>query len=303
MSDERPLSADEAAALASVVRTSETALADAGVASAATDAIALAAHALGCSGGEVRRRMVLGRPIDGDALAVLEELVDRRCERIPLQHLTGSAAFRRLVLRVGPGVFVPRPETEVVAQAAIDEARACSRGALVVDLCAGSGAIALAVKDEAPDACVIAVEVDPLAAAWAAANLEGTGLDVELVIADATAALPGREGSVDVVVSNPPYIPTGMVPVDPEVRDHDPGTALYGGSSDGLHIPLAVAARAADLLRAGGLLVMEHADTQGETLPGGLRRTGRWEQVRDHLDLAGRPRYVTARRRSAPSPA
>ena len=290
-------SAEAAPSLASVVRTGEAALRAAGVVSAGTDAVALAAHALGCSDAEVRRRMVLGRRIDHDALTVFEDLVARRRDRIPLQHLTGTVAFRRLELRVGPGVFVPRPETEVVAQAAIDEAAACGHGAVVVDLCAGSAAIALAVGDEAPDAHVVAVEVDPMAAAWAAANIEATGLAVELVVADATTALPGREGTVDVVVSNPPYIPVGMVPVDPEVRDHDPGTALYGGSSDGLHIPLAVAARAADLLAPGGLLVMEHADTQGETLPERLRRTGRWEQVEDHPDLSGRPRYVTARRR------
>lgn len=282
--------------LASTVWGARPALAEAGTASPEVDAVALAAHTLGCSPAEVRRRMVLGEPVDEEFLARYDDLVTGRCARIPLQHLTGTTTFRRLTLRVGPGVFVPRPETEVVAQAAIDEAVGCGAHSLVVDLCAGSGAIALTVKDEVPQAHVIAVEVDPLALGWAEANREATGLDIELVEEDAAAALPGREASVDVVVSNPPYIPTGMVPVDPEVRDHDPHRALYGGSADGLRIPLAVAARAAVLLRPGGLLVMEHADTQGEVLPDRLRTTGRWTDLEDHVDLTGRPRYLTARR-------
>ena len=167
----------------------------------------------------------------------------------------------------------------------------------MVDLCTGSGAIALAVKDEVPQARVVGVELDGLAFEWARANRDATGLDVDLVLADATTALRDLDGQVDVVVSNPPYIPTGMVPVDPEVRDHDPDLALYGGSEDGLRIPEQVAARAAALLRPGGGLVMEHADTHGELLPRRLERTGEWTEVAGHRDLTGRPRFVTARRR------
>lgn len=283
--------------LAATVDQARAMLAAAGISSPEADAVALAAHTLGCSAAEARRRMILGAPVDDAVVIAYDDLVAQRCARVPLQHLTGTAAFRHLTLRVGPGVFVPRPETEVVAEAAIDEALVCGAHPLVVDLCAGSGAIALAVKDEVPHAHVVAVELDPLALGWAAANLEWTGLDVELVAGDAAAALPGREASMDVVVSNPPYIPTGMVPIEPEVRDHDPPIALYGESDDGLRIPLAVAERAAALLRPAGLLVMEHADSHGEVLPKRLRGSGLWTDVEDHKDLTGRPRYVTARRR------
>ena len=241
--------------------------------------------------------MLLRRPADEDFRRTYASLVAERGHRIPLQHLTGVAAFRHLTLRVGPGVFVPRPETEVVAQAAIDEARVCGVHPLVVDLCTGSGAIALAVASEVPGAEVIGVEVDALALGWAAENRRATGVEIELVHDDATTALTSLDGTVDVVVSNPPYIPVGMEPVEPEVRDHDPGLALYGGSEDGLRIPLAVSVRAAALLRPGGLLVMEHADTHGTSLPDRLQRTGAWLEVLDHRDLTGRPRFVTARRR------
>ena len=283
--------------LAATVRRAVAVLAEAGVPSPEADAVALAAHTLGCSGAQTRRRMILGEPVDDDVVSAYDALVAQRSARVPLQHLTGTAAFRHLTLRVGPGVFVPRPETEIVAQAAIDEARVCGVTPLVVDLCAGSGAIALSIKEEVPHARVVAVELDPLALGWAAANLEWTGLAVELVAGDAAEALPGREASVDVVISNPPYIPTGMVPIEPEVRDHDPHIALYGKSADGLRVPLAVAERAAALLRPSGLLVMEHADSHGAVLPKRLRDSGLWTDVEDHVDLAGRPRYATARRR------
>jgi len=277
--------------LRSAVRAATARLAAAGVPSPQSDAVALAAHALGVSLGDVRKAMVMG----GAAPAAYERLVEERAARVPLQHLTGRAGFRGLELSVGPGVFVPRPETEFVAGLAIEAAHAMA-APVVVDLCTGSGAIALAVADEVPSATVYAVELGADAHAWAARNVADTGLRVDLRQGDATTAFPELEGTVDLVVSNPPYIPVGMVPLDPEVRDHDPELALYGGSEDGLRVPLAVAARAAELLRPGGLLVMEHADTQGESLPGALRRTGSWTEVSDHEDLAGRPRATTARR-------
>ena len=279
--------------LREAVRAATARLAAAGVASPDADAVALAAHLLGASAGDVRKAMVLG----ATAPAAYAELVEERAARVPLQHLTGRAGFRRLELSVGPGVFVPRPETELAAGLAIEAAHGLA-APVVVDLCTGSGAIALAVKDEVPHAQVYAVELGEDAHAWAARNVADTGLEVDLRHGDATVAFPELDGTVDVVVSNPPYIPVGMVPLDPEVRDHDPALALYGGSEDGLRIPLAVAGRASRLLRAGGVLVMEHADTQGETLPAALRRTGEWVAVTDHLDLAGRPRATTARRAS-----
>lgn len=276
--------------------------ADAGIASPEADALALAAFVLGCEPAEVARRMVLRVPADAGFLDTYDGLVGERLARVPLQHLTGRAHFRRLTLAVGPGVFVPRPETEVVAGLAIEAATAAGDSPVVVDLCTGSGAIALAVRDEVPQARVHAVELSDLAHGWAVANCERLGLDVDLRLGDATTAFPDLEGRVDVVVSNPPYIPDGARPVDPEVRDHDPEVALYGRSADGLAVPLAVAARAAALLRGGGVLVMEHADSQGETLPSALRATGAWERVVDHVDLTGRPRATRARRSAGDPP-
>jgi release factor glutamine methyltransferase len=305
--------------LRDAVRAAVGALTAAGIDSAEFDAVTLAAHALGTTASEVRKRMVMGAPApDG-----LDDLVAERARRVPLQHLTGKAGFRRLELSVGPGVFVPRFETELVAGLAITHllgkpgdgaagsgpspgtvqspvpgfgvtATTSSPGLRVVDLCAGSGAIALAIKDEVPAAEVHGVELSDLAHAWAMRNRDNLGLDVDLQLGDATLAFPDLEAGVDVVVSNPPYIPVGAVPNDPEVRDHDPEIALYGGSSDGLRIPLEVAARAAVLLRPGGFLVMEHADVQGDSLPAALGATGDWQDIQDHTDLNGRPRAVTA---------
>lgn len=277
------------------------ALTAAGVPSPRADVLILAAHVLGADRSEVERRLILGGDLDEATAERLHRLVEERADRVPLQHLTGTAPFRRLDLHVGPGVFVPRPETEGVIDLVLAELAGQERP-VVVDLCSGSGALALAVADEAPQAEVVAVEVSDFAVAWAARNVETTGLPVRLVTADATADpatvpdLADLVGVVDVVVSNPPYIPVGMVPLEPEVAEHDPDIALYGGSEDGLAIPLAVAAAAARLLRPGGLLAMEHADSQGESLPQALAATGAWTEVADHADLAGRARTTTARR-------
>lgn len=287
--------------LRSQVDAATATLDEGGVPTPRIDALLLAAHALRCDRGEVERRMILGGELDAGFAGRYAALVQERATRVPLQHLTGTAPFRRLELHVGPGVFVPRPETEqavdhvLTALEGIDAPR-------VVDLCTGSGALALAVADEAPTADVTAVEVSDLALAWAARNIETTGLPVTLVAADATAdpatvrELADLVGLVDVVVSNPPYVPVGMVPLEPEVAEHDPDLALYGGSVDGLRIPLAVASAAARLLRPGGRLVMEHADSQGQTLPRALAATGDWIEVADHADLTGRPRTTTATR-------
>jgi release factor glutamine methyltransferase len=269
-------------------------LADAGVESPRVDAELLLAAVL-----EVPRgRLLTMDDAPVEVAARFEGLLAQRADRVPLQHLTGRAAFRYLELAVGPGVFVPRPETEIVADLAVplllDLADRERRAPVVVDLCTGSGALALSLKHEVPSASVHAVELSALAHAWAVRNRDDLGLDVEMVLGDATTAFAELEGEVDVVVSNPPYIPVGAVPNDPEVRDHDPDVALYGGSADGLRIPLEVAARAARLLRPGGVLLMEHADVQGRSLPAALRVTGAWTDVEDHPDLAGRPRVTRA---------
>lgn len=265
-------------------------LADAGVPSPRADAESLAAHLVGVGRGELAARAARG----DDAPPGLDDLVAERCRRVPLQHLTGTAGFRGLELRVGPGVFVPRPETEVLAGLAIEAALATAGNEpVVVDLGTGSGAIALAIAREVPEARVHAVEVSGQAHAWAAENLRGSGVDLRL--GDAATAFGDLDGAVDVVVSNPPYIPPGAVPVDPEVADHDPGVALYGGGPDGLAVPRAVLATAARLLRDGGLLAVEHADSQQAAVLA-LLDTPAWRDRRGHNDLAGRPRCVTARR-------
>jgi release factor glutamine methyltransferase len=280
-------------------------LAEAGVPSPRADAELLAAHLLGVSRPEVARRALLGGSATPDGF---DDLVAERARRVPLQHLTGRAPFRDLELAVGPGVFVPRPETEDVAGAAIAAARSVVEGsgsALVVDLCAGSAAIALAVATEVPEATVVAVEVSEEARAWAAANIEALAPGrVDLRAADVTDAadwpvLADLSGQVDVVVGNPPYIPPGQEPVDPEVRDHDPRVALYGGGPDGLVVPRAVIALAARLLQPGGWFVMEHADVQGGEVLAAMAEHGGWDDVADHDDLAGRPRYLVARRTDA----
>lgn len=288
--------------LAGLLRDARARLSAAGVPSPAADAAALAAHVLGTTPGDVTARAMRGQGADDEQAAAFEDLLAQRVARIPLQHLTGRAPFRTLELAVGPGVFVPRPETEVVAGIAIDEAIELARrepGPLVVDLCTGSGAVALAVAVEVPAARVAAVEVDPMAHAWAARNVAAIAPRVDLRLGNAvhaeTGVLADLAGAVDVVVANPPYIPPGSRPVDPEVADHDPPVALYGGGDDGLAVPRGVVASAAGLLRPGGLLVMEHSDDQGaaaRALVGGSR----WQDVRTVDDLTGRARALVARR-------
>ncbi|HYO85937.1 MAG TPA: peptide chain release factor N(5)-glutamine methyltransferase [Dermatophilaceae bacterium] len=275
-----------------------TDLARAGVDSPRSDAVTLAAFSLGVDRGEAQRLMALG-VTEPEGYA---HIVSERARRVPLQHLTGSAGFRRLRLCVGPGVFVPRPETELTAGLVVEYLRGWSdptgndADPLVVDLGCGSGAIALAVKDEVERARVVAVELSPLALAWAERNVATLGLDVELRQGDLRTALTELDGTADVVVSNPPYIPPGAGPNQPEVRLHDPELALFGGGADGLALPAAVLAAAQRLLRPGGALVVEHADSQGDTLTAMARR-GPWDEVADRRDNLGRPRVLVARRR------
>ena len=263
-------------------------LREAGVESPEHDAEVLLAQVLGVE----RSRLALVDDVPASAAEEYAALVARRAAREPLQHLTGTAWFRHVELLVGPGVFVPRPETELLAGWAV-EAATMAVEPVVVDLGTGSGAIAKAVADEVPDARVHAVELDERAHGWATRNLAGTG--VELRQGDLAEAFDDLAGTVDVVVSNPPYIPhEAWESVAAEVRDHDPELALYA-SGDGLDVIRVVEGRAALLLRPGGVVGVEHADVQGESAPAVFAGTGRWEQVRDHRDLAGRARFLTAR--------
>jgi release factor glutamine methyltransferase len=266
-------------------------LAAAGVPSPRHDAEELAAFVLGCP----RGKLLAAGDLSAGQHTVFAELVSRRESRVPLQHLTGRAPFRYLELAVGPGVFVPRPETESVAGWCIDAlAAAAVASPIVVDLCTGSGAIALSIAHEIKGATVHAVEREFEAFRWASRNATGTGVVVHH--ADAADALSELDGIVDLVVGNPPYLPDAHRDlVDPEVRDHDPDAALWGGP-DGLVGPRLVEGSARRLLRAGGLVAVEHADHQGGAVAEIFRAAGVWSHVAVRQDLGGRDRFVTARR-------
>jgi release factor glutamine methyltransferase len=256
-----------------------------GVSSPRHDAEVLLSHVTG-----VPRMMLIG---GGTPSAPQQDtyraMVDARARRVPLQHLTGSTGFRYVDVEVGPGVFVPRPETELLAGWAIEHAKALE-APVVVELCAGAGAIALSVVHEVPGARVHAVELDEPAFEWAQRNLAGTGVDLRL--GDMADAFGDLDGQVDVVVTNPPYIPLdAWESVAPEARDHDPALALWSGD-DGLDAMRVVDRVAWRLLKPGGVVGAEHADAQGESAPAVF--APRWADVRDHVDLAGRPRFVTA---------
>jgi len=267
----------------------------AGIETARVDAELLAGFVLGCSRGELQSALIADSvKVALEQLQTLEALFARREAREPLQHLTGEAHFRNITLSVGKGVFVPRPESEWVTQFAVDATKASAAPEpLVFDLCAGSGAIGLAIASEVPHAKVVAIEKSVEAFAYAAANYKklapqnGTAL-----LGDLSEAPSEFDGLADVVISNPPYIPNQMVPIYPEVALHDPGLALYGGD-DGLEVIRVVSQTAKRLLHPGGTLVIEHADMQGEAVRHLLLKDG-WRQVRTHQDFNGRDRTATA---------
>jgi release factor glutamine methyltransferase len=274
---------------AAIARATEQ-LRAAGVASPEHDARALAVHVLGL---RKPSELALHDTLD---TAAYDELVARRAQRVPLQHLTGSVGFRWIELEVGPGVFVPRPETESVVQWAVDHVKP---GALLVDLCTGSGTIAFALANEVPGATVHAVERDPVALEWTrrnAARLAAAGdPEVHLHLGSVEECLHELDGSVDLVASNPPYVAEveRHLP-DPEVVDHDPEIALFAGE-DGLEVIRLVEQAARRLLKPDGLVVVEHSDRQGRSAPEVFELAGGWVEVQDHQDLTGRDRFVTAR--------
>nr|WP_202502084.1 peptide chain release factor N(5)-glutamine methyltransferase [Streptomyces sp. SID5785] len=264
-------------------------LADAGVPSPRNDAEELAAFVHGVKRGELHTVK------DADFDARYWEVTARREAREPLQHITGLAYFRYLELQVGPGVFVPRPETESVVGWAIDAVRAMDVvEPLIVDLCTGSGAIALALAQEVPRSRVHAVELSEDALKWTRKNVEGSRVDLRQ--GNALDAFPDLDGQVDLVVSNPPYIPlTEWEYVAPEARDHDPDMALFSGE-DGLDLIRGIERTAHRLLRPGGVVVIEHADTQGGQVPWIFTEERGWADAADHPDLNNRPRFATARK-------
>lgn len=305
----RPIEPD-APRMGAVLEAAAARLARAGIDTARHDAKLLLAESAGRSLSDVDKAVLMDDAFSQfapspEARGAFESMLARREAREPLQHIVGHAPFRYLELEVGPGVFVPRPETELVVQEAIDWITAHGLySPRVVDLCAGSGAIGLAIATEVPGAQVWAVELDTQAAQWTRRNMHKVGerfpdlvANYRLEVADATCpvTLATLDGTADVVISNPPYIPLTNVPQQPEVRDFDPDTALYGGSADGMMIPERIIVRAAALVRTGGLFVMEHDITQGDRTVAFARANG-FTEARTHADLTGRPRYLVATR-------
>jgi release factor glutamine methyltransferase len=274
----------------------ERMLSAAGVQTPRVDAEILAAHVVGVE----RGRLMLVPLVDPTVIEAYRTLVVRRAQREPLQHLLGTAVLGPATVAVGPGVFTPRPETELLLEWGLRMIADVERP-LVVDLCTGSGALALAVAASRPDALVHAVEADPAALSWARRNIEAHaaagGTQVTLHAADVRwpDLLLELESKVDLVLCNPPYVPDGT-PLPPEVTGWDPPDAVFGGP-DGLETIRAVITVSAGLLRYGGWLGIEHDDTHGESVPALLRRRRVLTDVAAHRDLAGRPRFATARRK------
>jgi release factor glutamine methyltransferase len=273
----------------------ERILAGAGIDSARYEAEEIAAHVVGVE----RMKLPLVPLVDPQVVDGIGKLVHQRAKRIPLQQLLGWAPLGPVTVDVGPGVFIPRPETELLLDWGLRHLQGKSTP-LVVDLCTGSAALALAVAHSRPDAVVHAVEMDRSALAWARRNADKQAAagdtPIRLHAADVTApgVLSELDGAVDLVLCNPPYVPMGTV-VPPEVADHDPAQAVFSGG-DGLDVIRPVVALAARLLAPGGGVAIEHDDTQGESVPALLASRRVLTDVQEHPDLVGRPRFATARR-------
>ena len=285
--------------LNAILSTASSVLSEAGVSSPQVDAELLLAHVLGVA----RSQLLSVTELTEEQVLEFDNLVARRANRVPLQHLTGTAYFRHLELSVGPGVFVPRPETELLVEAAIKHLMTLDSPRIAVDLCTGSGAIALSLALEVPGTTVHAVELSDDAFNWLTHNVVDHAAQLEeikshVVVHHGDAGDPSLlsdfADKVDAVVSNPPYIPSEMIPRDPEARDHDPAIALFSGV-DGLDVAREVVKVAAGLLKPGGFIGLEHADVQGESLPALLTATlGIWDDIRDNLDYNKLPRFTTA---------
>jgi release factor glutamine methyltransferase len=277
-------------------------LAEAGVASPQADAEMLAAHVLGVQ----RTRLPMVPLVDPLTIETYRRVVLQRAQRVPLQHLTGWSAMGAITVEVGPGVFIPRPETELLLAWALAKLEGV-HAPLVLDLCTGSGVLALAVANARPDATVHAVEADTAALAWARRNVEARRAagdsPVRLHHGDVTdrALLAQLEGQVDLIVANPPYVPEGTA-VPTEVAEHDPARAVFAGP-DGLDVIRQLVATAAQWLKIGGSIGVEHDDTHSEAVAELFASRRVFADVVSHPDLAGRPRFNTARRVSTGGPA
>ncbi len=291
-----------AIAISEVLKAAATQLSEAGIESARVDAELLLCHVLECD----RSGLFVLDTVSEEQLEEYIQFVAFRSARVPLQHLTGKAAFRRIEISVGPGVLIPRPETELLVDKAIGFVRDISEP-VIVDLCSGSAAMSVSLAIEIPCSEVHALEFVDEAFAWGqktvrdfAAEIAMVGSTISLHHADVrgceVGALKSLAGKVDVIVANPPYIPSAAIPRDPEVFQYEPHSALFGGE-DGMEFVGAIVAAAKFLLKPGGLVVIEHGDNQGEdgdpSVPRVLRESGVFASVSDHNDLAGRPRFTS----------
>lgn len=280
--------------ISALLQQSALQLSNAGVQSPEVDSELLAAFFLGITRSELGVAVALNSDFPEDKIAAFNVAVSRRAKREPLQHITGLAPFRHLELLVGKGVFTPRPETEQVVSFAMEKI-ASLENPTIVDLCAGSGAIALSFVTERADSNVFAVEKSKEAFEYLKQNSESYGLELsQLSNVDLKDCLVGMDSFADLVISNPPYIPSEAIPVDLEVQLHEPALALYGGA-DGLDVIRLILAKAKQLLRTGGLLVLEHADTQACSITELLLAEG-WIGIESRKDLAGKDRMISARK-------
>jgi release factor glutamine methyltransferase len=265
---------------------------NAGIASPSVDAELLGCFILEVDRSELTLLAIDNQSFPENRLPEFLEAVDRREKREPLQHITGLAPFRHLELEVGPGVFIPRPETEQLVELAKEKIQKIANP-VIVDLCSGSGAIAISLSTELDSANIYAVELSKEAFEFLTRNFQKYGLDTKaLRNENLTTALDELNGTVDVVVSNPPYIPDAAVPIDLEVKLHDPSIALYGGE-DGLDVIRQISTRALYLLRPGGHLVLEHANTQAPAI-GELLLSEGWQEIVSSQDLTGKNRMISA---------
>ena len=290
------------------IRAATARLTQAGVESPQADALELLAHAWGISRSEIGRARLRGTPIPAEVLPAFESLLARRAAREPLQHITGLAHFRHLSLAVGPGVFIPRPETELLVSAVIDwwkdrhpDGETSAQRVAIIDACAGSGAVGLSLAAELPHADVTGIEIEPAAAAYAVKNAAAVEATIRaqdsayrLVEADALSFQPAAP--VHVVVSNPPYVAAELQPEVTEVVDYDPATALYGGGENGLDFPQRLIAHGAALLAPGGLLALEHAEYQSAQLRESFAQAG-LEKIQTLADYTGRDRITIGQAR------
>jgi release factor glutamine methyltransferase len=267
-------------------------LREAGVTSATVDAELLACFCLGISRSELQLLVATNQEFPDEHMNQFQAVLARRVSREPLQHITGTAPFRHLELKVGPGVFTPRPETEQVVGYAMEKISKL-HNPLIVDLCSGSGAIAISLNSEIPGSNVFAVELSKDAFGYLLQNAASYGLTKEnLRNEDLQTSLSELDGLVDLVISNPPYIPIDAVPVDLEVQLHEPSESLYGGV-DGLDVVRKISVRALKLLKPEGLLVLEHADSQSSAI-GKLLLAEGWLEIEARADLAGKERMISA---------